>query len=624
MEKNMKEKTGYPSKDLPWLQYYDEGVFEKAMNTPKDTSVYSYFKNNVFTDPNFEIMKYFNNSFTTNEVLEMIAKWAWTFLELGIEPDEMVPIYGTVSPETALMFMALNAIGAHPYYEKLDITEKALIEETAGSKLMIVEDVLLNPIVYNVMKKFKNAIVVGAADSMLFPTKQLMQVKTYFDLKKMKLNLAADNVIFADRALEIGSHNSGKFEVDFKPNRLACITSSSGTSSAAVKGIMDTNESVLANIIGTSLGKPTYIAGKECFTTLPLTASTCLNCFYLLPLLNGMSVRFDPRADLKSWTKSVLKYKPSLSSCTGSAWLYFIKYLEEQDKKGKKFDLSFMDCAILGGSGVNPIQLKRIEKTLKEHNAKDGVFTPGYGMSEVFGVLTVEKMGVPNPRPNDKDVISVGLPIPGAIVGVFDENGNELPYGKRGELRVKGPFVMHGYFNKPELTAKTIKDGWVYSGDICEIDENGFVYCYGRMKNSVEINNKKIYLFDIANRLLKEFELEDCMAEVKKLSDGSNSIVIYFVQGIGKSIDSSELCKKMDYLLRQEGIVVDGYRESEGEFEISPTTLKPQTRYLDGFVKYDDNGEYEVSYSLTDKTDVLDKHVKLVKSNINCKIIENA
>lgn len=73
-----------------------------------------------------------------------------------------------------------------------------------------------------------------------------------------------------------------------------------------------------------------------------------------------------------------------------------------------------------------------------------------------------------------KGVNAVGVPCVGITVGVFDENGNELSYNKRGELWAKSQSAMKCYYNKPELTAKTKVDGWIHTGDLAEIDENGF------------------------------------------------------------------------------------------------------------------------------------------------------
>lgn len=317
----------------------------------------------------------------------------------------------------------------------------------------------------------------------------------------------------------------------------------------------------------------------------------------------GMTVRIDPRADEENWTKLLLKYKPSLAASTGSLWYSFYRTISNRINAGEKIDLSFLDTFILGGSGVTPEQLSYINKVALECNAQNAMDS-GYGCSEFFGVITVDKHEI-NYKSKLKDVIDVGIPIPGATVGVFDENGKELSYGQRGELWAKGPSIMHGYFGKPEATRQVMNDGWLKTGDIAEIDENGYIYCYGRIKSSIEIDGKRIYLFDVANALRNEFDLEDCMVEVKNLKNGKKSVVVYYVQKRNANIEKMSICRKMTAFTQSMGLVVDGYREFIDAFPISPTTLKPKTRYADGFFNYSNSDELiSINYLPSEDTDI--------------------
>ena len=136
---------------------------------------------------------------------------------------------------------------------------------------------------------------------------------------------------------------------------------------------------------------------------------------------------------------------------------------------------------------------------------------------------------------------------------------------KEGEICFSGKTMMLGYYNNESATNNVIKkheDGklWLHTGDIGLMDENGYVYCYGRMKSSINIDGEKIYLFDIANELRREFNLEDCMVEVKKLINDEQSIVVYYVDNSDKISDTRTLLKRINDFLNKKGIVVDGYR----------------------------------------------------------------
>lgn len=583
-----KINVGYPSIDKPWLKYYKANANERALTTPRDKTLYRYYIENVFTDPAFTVIKYFNARFTTKQFLESIEVWARAFRAVGVNEDEMVPIYGTWCPEIATIFFALNAIGAYPYFEKLDITEDALRTETKGAKIAVVFEPLWTDVAKAVFqeKRFRKVFIIGLADSMMFPLKQLIRLKMGNPKKKF---VDTDKFILSNQIKRLAAEYSGPFEVPFKKDRIAVITTSSGTTSSVVKGIMDTNEGALANVIGTAYSEPGFIAGKECLITLPPTASTATNCFFLLPLFMGMTVRLDPRADEENWPKLLLKYKPSLAATTGSLWYSFFRKMAALKKEGQDVDLSFLDTFILGGSGVTPEQLGFINQTAKDCKVKTSMDC-GYGCSEFFGVITVDKHEV-DYKPTLREVIDVGIPIPGATVAVFDEDGNELPYGQRGEIWAKGPSIMHGYFGKPELTEQAFHGEWLKTGDIGVIDENGYVYCFGRMKSSVKVHGKTVYLFDVANALRKELNLEDCMVETKNLIDGTQSIVVYYVQKPDQALSEQAFCERVNVLSKKMGIVVDGYREFQDSFPISPTSLKPKTRYEEGFYSFSPSGD---------------------------------
>jgi long-subunit acyl-CoA synthetase (AMP-forming) len=112
---------------------------------------------------------------------------------------------------------------------------------------------------------------------------------------------------------------------------------------------------------------------------------------------------------------------------------------------------------------------------MKKAGSDRGVAS-AYGASEIFASACSEFV---NARYDfSKTIMSVGIPFAGIVVGVFDNEGNELPYDQRGELWIKSRSMMKGYYNKPELTAKTKVDGWIHTGDLAEIDKKGFVYIW--------------------------------------------------------------------------------------------------------------------------------------------------
>jgi long-chain acyl-CoA synthetase len=105
---------------------------------------------------------------------------------------------------------------------------------------------------------------------------------------------------------------------------------------------------------------------------------------------------------------------------------------------------------------------------------------------------------------------TVGLPLPGIEVKVVDDSGCQLPPGIAGELLVKGPNVMQGYLNKPEDTAKTLRDGWLHTGDVASIDQTGHIRIIDRKKDMIIIDGLNVYPYEIEEVLYRHADVKDC------------------------------------------------------------------------------------------------------------------
>ena len=594
------EKTGFASADKPWLSHYcsSEPVNHERW---KGRTVWDVTEEMLEKYSDVPMIEYFGNTISRSKFRQRVIEWAKAFRALGIKEDDIIPVYSPLTPETYMIFFAANLIGAAPYYLKIDLTNSAIETELEDAKIAIVCDAIWDN-AKDVFESdnFEKVIIISVADSMKFPAKQILKLKSRFD--KTNTVPSGRNVsqkyLTTKDILKLGNTFTGEYKAEYKPQRIATVTSSSGTTSHVAKGIMDTNESILAAMACSFESQLGFSKGSRMFTCFPLLASTSLNCEHLLPTLLGGTIVQDPRADTSLWFKQLITAKPDAAVTTGPVWEQFANDVLEYEKKtGRKMDLSWIDYFIMGGSGTTPEILDWTNTVLMDRGAKREIKV-GYGMSEVFGVITVntyEKNAKPIKTP---DVIDVGIPLNGYIASVFDSSGNELPYGqgKRGELWVKAPANMEGYYKKPTLTSETLVDGWVHTGDMCEMDEYGNIYCYGRLTNYIEINGRDIYLFDIANKLREEFELHDCLAEKKKLSDGTLAINVYFVQkeSIRKSFE--EIVANMSDSLLKDEIKVNGFKEFIGSHPVDPATIKQRTKDTEGFRTVVDGDIFEVSY----------------------------
>jgi len=128
----------------------------------------------------------------------------------------------------------------------------------------------------------------------------------------------------------------------------------------------------------------------------------------------------------------------------------------------------------------------------------------GYGLTEASPVVSVNPLyGIRKPN-------SVGLPLPGIDVAVVGEDGRFLGKGEIGELILRGPNVMKGYFRRDEETASVLKDGWLYTGDMARIDEDGYIYIVDRKKDLIIIDGMNVYPREVEDIVVKHPAVEEC------------------------------------------------------------------------------------------------------------------
>jgi long-chain acyl-CoA synthetase len=141
----------------------------------------------------------------------------------------------------------------------------------------------------------------------------------------------------------------------------------------------------------------------------------------------------------------------------------------------ERYDLSRLKGIGYGGAPAAPELVRKIEEMFPGRGASNG-----YGLTETSAISTMNAGKDYLDRPD-----SVGVPIPVCDVKVIDPHGTELPVGEVGELCIQGPNVVKGYWNKPEATAEAFRDGWLHTGDLARLDEEGFVYLVDRAKDMV-------------------------------------------------------------------------------------------------------------------------------------------
>ncbi len=312
---------------------------------------------------------------------------------------------------------------------------------------------------------------------------------------------------------------------------LAFLQYTGGTTGVS-KGAMLTHRNMVANLeqVAGCIG-PVLSPGKEFIVTaLPLYHIFALtaNCLTFMKYGGTNLLITNPR-DMPNFVKELGKYPftaitgvntlfNGLLNCPGFAEL----------------DFSNLKLSLGGGMAVQKPVAERWQKVTKSR------LVEGYGLTECAPLVTVS--------PFDLDGFngSIGLPAPSTNIKLIDDNGAEVATGEAGEMLVQGPQVMRGYLNRPDETDKVLKDGWLYTGDIARVDEQGFFYIVDRKKDMILVSGFNVY----PNEIEEVVAMNDKVLEVAAVgvpNETTGEAVKIFVVKKDQSLTDQELithCKE--------------------------------------------------------------------------------
>lgn len=265
---------------------------------------------------------------------------------------------------------------------------------------------------------------------------------------------------------------------------MAVILYTSGTTGQP-KGVILTHKNLYSN---TSNGLSLRDKDEERGTTLGVLPLAHIYGFGVMNgiLMQGNSVVIFSKFDAEEVFQAIEKYK--VKSFAGvPAMVYAMVY----DPNAGKYDLSSLET-VGSGSAALPVSLRK--KFIEKFNAE---VRDAYGLSEASPGVATQRNDMPIKEG------SVGLPMPGVKIKIADENGDELPVGEVGELLIQGDNVTQGYFRNEEATREAFKDGWLCTGDMARVDEDGYLYIVDRKKDLIIRGGFNIYPRDLEELLAK-------------------------------------------------------------------------------------------------------------------------
>ena len=503
---NERELTGYPSIDKPWQQFYSEAALRAPL---PGGSMYDYMAACNADRLEKTALNYFGRKFSYSELIREIDRAAAAFCKIGISSGTVVMTFALNTPECIVSVYALNRLGAIVDLQYADQSPREALEDLqlTQARFILTADTFL-PLVQDTLELGNfgtsvQVITIPAARS-LPPLKRL-----FFPTPRRSIR--ADNILNFDDIL-VDLHDPippGKADAP------ALIVHTSGTTGVP-KGVLLSNKNVNAVAVGYKNSLLELRPGDSILNIAPPFVAFGICLAIHTPLCLGMQICLSPSPDPETNGKTFFFYKP-VHFLGGPAHIRSI--VQTHKRQG----LSFARTIGYGGEAISSEDAKRYVSFFKDNGAPVSHLAPGYGMTEFGGTVVTTGSAVWKEG-------SVGVPLPLANVKIVDpDSGDELPCGKVGEIWMTSPSLMLGYYRNPDEDSKVlVKDiagtRWLKTGDLGELDRDGFLFLRGRIKRIylAKGRNNSIYkLFpDRVERVIRECPaVSECAVVVKSADD---------------------------------------------------------------------------------------------------------
>ena len=418
--------------------------------------------------------------------------------ELGLKKGDRVALMmpNLLQYPIALFGMlraGMVVVNVNPLYTPRELEHQ--LNDSGASAIVIVSNFAhtLEKVVFNT--QVKHVILTRMGDQLSAAKGTLVNfVVKYIKRLVPKYNLP-DAISFRS-ALQRGRRQQ-YIKPDITNNDLAFLQYTGGTTGVA-KGAMLTHRNMQANLIQSRAAYgPLLNEGHELVVTaLPLyhIFALTVNCLLFIEM-GGCNLMITNPRDIPAVVKELSRYP--FTALTGVNTL-FNALLNNEDFR--ELDFSTLRLSVGGGMSVQRSVAEKWEKLTGRH------LLEGYGLTECAPLVSG------NPYDLKHYSGSIGLPVPSTDVRLVDDNGNEVPHGEAGELQVKGPQVMLGYWQRPEATDEILKDGWLSTGDVVTIDDEGFLRIVDRKKDMILVSGFNVYPNEIEEVVSMHDKVLECAA----------------------------------------------------------------------------------------------------------------
>jgi len=464
----------------PWLRFYPEGVAPNV-NFPREP-LYSILVNTVEKYPNSTALEYQGYKLTYRKLNELSNQFANGLISLGLKKGSKIAISLPNIPQFVFCFWGalkagLTVVPCNPLYREREIEFQ--LKDSEVEAIVLLNNVYTQNDFYSGFEKarprlsnVKHVFVTSLTDYLPPIKKQLAGT-----VKKIQTVKKPDTI-------DLTSFLTNKLRneppvLSINPMEDLAVIQYTGGTTGTSKGAMLTHYNLVSNAIVLTIWQHGKNSNRMLGVT-PFFHIYGLTVCMISPTYSGMEIVLLPSFHVKEVLEAISKHK--ITSFPGVSTMY-VALINYPDLSRYSIN-SIREC--VSGAAPLPVEVQR-----KFNKITGGNLVEGYGLTEASPVTHCNPIG--------KGALvksgSIGIPIPETDAKIVDmETGNmDLALGESGELAVKGPQVMKGYWHQPEETAMVMRNGWLLTGDIARMDEDGYFFIVDRKKDMIDASGFKVW-----------------------------------------------------------------------------------------------------------------------------------
>ena len=514
-----------------WKDKYPEGV-SSEINPDSYPNVLAVLKDSCQRFANKPAFTNLGKTLTYGELYTLSGQFA-AYLQQhsGLQPGDRIAIQmPNVLQYPIAVFGAMRAgfvvVNTNPLYTKREMEHQF---NDSGAKALVCLANMAHLAEDVVPKTGVKHVIVTEIGDMLPPLKRFLINAAVKYLKKM---VPAYNIPGMVRFNDAMAKGRGQNFTDANPKSedIAVLQYTGGTTGVA-KGAMLTHRNLVANMLQSKELMASNMTDGEEVLICPLPLyhiyAFTFHCMAMMVSGNHNVLITNPR-DIPAFVKELSKFK-----FTGFVGLNTLFVALCNDEGFRALDFSKFKVTLSGGMAL---QLATAERWKKVTGCN---ICEGFGMTETSPVATV------NPISNIQ-LGTIGIPVPSTLCKVIDEDGNELPLGERGELCVKGPQVMKGYWQRQEATDEILDaEGWLKTGDIAIIQEDGFLRIVDRKKDMILVSGFNVYPNELEDVMAAMPGVQQCAAIGVPDEKSGEAIKVFLVKTADSKLTEDDVKNQM-------------------------------------------------------------------------------